>query len=76
MNIGKVTVGNKTQTTIASPSPTLNKKELGVSDLIDVNDVVVEDGYILIYNSVTQKYDTAPITAADVVIAHIYGGSF
>jgi hypothetical protein len=82
--IGKVTISNNSsnrririresvQTTIANPnfSPVL---DLSISELNDVTTTNVQDGFTLIYNSVTQKYEAKAISLES--LDRITGGIF
>lgn len=81
-NIGRVTVGSttnlrtirvnqQTQTSLASPTygPRVN---LALDDLSDVIIANPEQGYTLVYNSATNKFEVGP--PGDVTI--IRGGTF
>jgi hypothetical protein len=83
-NIGKVTISNNSsnrririresvQTTIANPnfSPVL---DLSIGELNDVNTNNVQDGFTLIYNSITQKYEAKAISLEN--LDRIAGGFF
>lgn len=73
--LGPVTVGATTRTTIAN----LNfkpKPNVALAEIIDVSTVGVEDGYALIYNSDTEKYEAQSIANAAVTITNITGGTF
>lgn len=86
VTIGTVTVGQTgqqriiqiqqpSQTTIVNPNFTPNLKS-SLSKLDDVSTVGVQNGYTLIYNSVTQKYETSPISNVALTITNITGGTF
>lgn len=85
-NIGKVTVGptgqqtsirirQATQTTIANPNiePDVN---VSLSELTDVSTANVQNGYTIVYNSVTQKYEASPISGVAITIDNVFGGIF
>lgn len=70
--LGPVTVGATSQTTVAN----LNfkpKPNVALAEIADVSTAGVEDGYMLIYNSDTEKYEAQSITNA---ITNITGGTF
>lgn len=74
-SIGVVAVKKQTQTTIANPnfSQDLNITTSNIADLSAAN---VENGYVFVYNSITQRYEAGPVSGADVDITIIRGGSF
>lgn len=84
--IGKVTVGSTThqtvqikqpqKTTIANPNLELKKPVLSLEELSDVTTVNVQDGYTLVYNSITGKYEAMPISNVDITITSVAGGVF
>lgn len=74
-SIGAVAVRKQTQTSIADPnfSPDLNITTANIADISTAN---VENGYVFVYNSITQKFEAGPVSGADVDITIIRGGSF
>lgn len=72
-NIGQVKLTQQTRSTIAAQNFT-PKPNVSVSELSDVNSVGIENGFTLIYNSATGKYDTGPAPVG--VLTQIIGGSF
>jgi hypothetical protein len=74
-SIGSVSVKRQTQTTITDPnfSPDLNITTANIADISSAN---VENGYALIFNSITQKYEASPVSGVDIDIALIQGGTF
>ena len=74
-SIGAVAVKKQIQTTIADPnfSPDLNITTANIADISTTN---VENGYVFVYNSTTQKFEAGPVSGADVDITAIRGGSF
>jgi hypothetical protein len=73
--LGPVTVGATTGTTVAN----LNfkpKPNVALAEIIDVSTVGVEDGYALIYNSDTEKYEAQAISNVAINITNITGGTF
>ena len=73
--LGPVTVGATTRTTIAN----LNfkpKPNVALAEIVDVSTVGVEDGYALIYNSDTSKYEAQSIANVAINITTITGGTF
>lgn len=82
--IGKVTINptglqstvrirQATQTTIANPNfeP---KPNVSLDELVDVETAGVQDGYSIVYNSTTQKYEASPILVTE--IDSVQGGTF
>ena len=69
--IGRVRIGQRQSTTIASPNWAV-KSNIVLSDIVDVSTANVENGYALIYNSVTDKYEMQPVTE----FPNISGGIF
>lgn len=74
-NIGKVVVRPVTRTTISSPNftPRLN---VAITDIAGANVVIRNQGDTLVYNSVTDEYESKPLDAASLNITTINGGSF
>lgn len=84
--IGKVTVGATThqtvsirqpqKTSISNPNLEIQKPVLSLSDLQDITTANVQDGYSIVFNAETGKYEASPITSADIVINTVTGGIF
>jgi len=74
-NIGQVKLTQQTRSTIAAQnfSP---KPNVSLSEVIDVSTVGVQDGYTLIYNSATSKYETKSIANVSATVTQITGGTF
>jgi hypothetical protein len=73
--LGPVTVGATSRTTVAN----LNfkpKPNVALAEIADVSTVGVEDGYALIYNSDTNKYEAQSIANVAIDITSITGGTF
>ena len=73
--LGPVTLGATTGTTVAN----LNfkpKPNVALAEIADVSTVGVEDGYALIYNSDTNKYEAQSISNVAINITTITGGTF
>lgn len=76
IKVGKVTLRQPTSTTVVSPNFEPKKPVISLDNLQDVDTQNVEEGYTLVYNSQTQKYEMRSITDADVDISNISGGKF
>lgn len=74
-SIGSVSIKKPIQTSIADPnfSPDLN---ITTSNIADFSATNVENGFVFVYNSTTQKFEAGPVSGADVDITIIRGGSF
>ena len=74
-NIGTVSVKGTVPTAVANPNytPTV---EITTENITNFSTANVENGYTLIYNSITQKYEAAPISGIDVNITLVSGGTF
>jgi len=69
--IGRVRIGQRQSTTIASPNWAV-KSNIVLSDIVDVSTANVENGYALIYNSVTDKYEMQQV----LELTNVSGGTF
>jgi hypothetical protein len=69
--IGRVRIGQRQSTTITSPNWAV-KTNVALADITDVSTANVEDGFALIYNSVTNRYEMQPVTE----LPNISGGTF
>jgi hypothetical protein len=69
--IGRVRIGQRQSTTIASPNWAV-KSNLALGDLNNVSTANVENGYALIYNSVTDRYEMQQVLELNTVS----GGTF
>lgn len=67
----RVKVGGNKQTTIVSPNYAI-KANVTMNEILDVSTANVENGYTLVYNSLTQKYEVSPI----LELQNIKGGNF
>ncbi len=72
-DIGKVKVRQPLQTSVVAPSfdPDL---QIYMGEILDVDDSNLQEGYTLIYNATTGKYETKSISGA--AIGNIFGGTF
>jgi hypothetical protein len=85
MSIGKVTINQnrnttvkiKTggQTSIVNPNYAVSVN-ISMADIKDVSTANLENGYVITYNSITNKYETKPIESANVSVPFIIGGIF
>jgi hypothetical protein len=69
--IGTVKVGQTQATLITSPNHGV-RPNIALDDLNNVSTTNVENGYALIYNSVTNRYEMRPVTE----FPNIAGGTF
>lgn len=71
----KVKLRSTAKSIIVSPQykPDLN---ITTRDIKDLNVNNVENGYSLIYNSQTQKFEASPVTLTDIIIDKVYDGTF
>ena len=69
--IGRVRIGQRQSTTIASPNFAI-KTNIALADITDVSTENVENGYVLVYNSVTDKYEMQQV----LEINNLSGGRF
>jgi hypothetical protein len=74
-NIGQVKLTQQTRSTIAAQN-FLPKPNVSLSEVIDVSTVGVQDGYALIYNSATSKYETKSLANVSATVTQITGGTF
>lgn len=72
-NIGQVKLTQRTRSTIASQNFT-PKPNVSVSELTDVNTTGVQDGFTLVFNSDTSKFEAG--AGPEAVITSVNGGSF
>ena len=68
----KATVNQKNR--IKASTVTLNKGDISLGDLNDVNDVDLTDGAMMIYNGATGKYDITPKIENENLV--INGGNY
>ena len=71
--IGRVSVTSAVRTTIADPK-FQPKPNVALSELTDVSITLPEDGQILAYDALSEKYKTSSIV--DIAIQNINGGQF
>ena len=69
--IGRVRIGQRQSTTIASPNWAV-KSNISLSDITDVSTANVENGYVLVYNSITDKYEMQQV----LDLNNVSGGIF
>lgn len=70
-SIGRVRVGQRQSTTITTPNWAV-KTNIALADITDVSTENVENGFALIYNSVTNQYEMKAVTE----FPNISGGTF
>lgn len=73
--IGRAAIRQATRSTIASQnfSP---KPNVSLSEVSGVSTTGVQDGYTLIFNSDTNKFEAQPIADLTATITQINGGTF
>ena len=71
--IGRVRIGQNRPTLITSPNHAV-KVNVAMADIVDVSVTDLQNGYTLIYNSATQKYEVSQIK--NLSPANITGGIF
>ena len=71
--IGRVSVTSAVRTTIADPK-FQPKPNVALTELTDVSITLPEDGQILAYDALSEKYKTSSIV--DIAIQNINGGQF
>ena len=71
--IGSVKVGQTQPTLISNPNHTV-KTNIAMADITDVSTANLENGFTLIYNSVTEKYEVSSIK--NLAPTNITGGLF
>lgn len=71
----KVKLRSTAKTSIVSPQykPDLN---ITTKDIKDFNTNNTQNGFTLVYNSQTQKYEASPVVLSDVTVDLVYGGTF
>ena len=74
-SIGTVTISQTTRTTIANQN-FKPKPNVALNEIIDVTTVGVQDGFTLIYNSDTGRYEAQPVSNAAIRLDVVFGGSF
>jgi hypothetical protein len=72
-DIGKVKVRQPLQTSVVAPGFDPDLK-IYMGDILDVDDSNLQDGYTLIYNATTGKYEAKAIEG--LAITNIFGGTF
>jgi len=72
--IGKATVKQSSRSTIVSQNFAA-KPNVSMAEISDVSTANVQNGYAIVYNSATGKYETKAIEAATTV-TQITGGFF
>lgn len=72
-DIGGVKVRQPKQTSIVAPDFDPDVK-IYMGDILDVDESTKQDGFTLIYNATTGKYETKAIE--ELAVASIFGGTF
>lgn len=73
--IGRATVTSPTRTSIVAQN-FAPKPNVSLNEVNDVSIGTLDDGYTLIFNSDTNKFETQPITELAIEIQQITGGTF
>lgn len=73
--IGRATVKSPTRTAIAAQS-FAPKPNVSLGEVNDVSTIGVQDGYTLIFNSDTGKFEAKPAADVTAQITEISGGTF
>lgn len=74
-NIGQVKVSQPIRSTIVDQN-FKPKPNVSLGELVDVSTGGVENGYTILFNTATNKYEVGPVSNVAVTISHIYGGTF
>jgi len=74
-DIGRVRLRASGRSTISSQNFEVTPN-VSLSGISDVSTTGVQNGYTLVYNSTTNKWEPSEIVATDVELATITGGSF
>jgi len=74
-DIGRVRLRASGRSTISSQNFEVTPN-VSLSGISDVSTTGVQNGYTLVYNSTTNKWEPSEIVATGVEIATITGGSF
>jgi hypothetical protein len=75
MNIGKVTINQSARTVIADAKFKF-KPNVALTELSDTDITNPEDGDVLVYDALDDKFKSAPLGEAQVSLISINGGSF
>lgn len=73
--IGRATVRSPTRTAIAAQT-FAPKPNVSLGEVNDVSTVGVQDGFTLIFNSDTGKFEAQPVADLSGQITEIFGGTF
>lgn len=73
--VGRVEIKTSARTSIASQN-FAPKPNVALSELTDISTQGVQDGFTLVFNSDTGKYEAAPLANVAIDITNITGGFF
>jgi len=73
--IGQVKVTQSVRSTIVAQN-FAPKPNVKLNEIVDVNTVGVQNGFVLSYSSATNKYETQSIANVSATISQISGGTF
>lgn len=73
--IGRATITSPTRTSIVSQN-FAPKPNVSLNDVNDVTTEGVENGYTLLFNSSTNKFEAQPISNTAIDLTQITGGTF
>jgi hypothetical protein len=73
--IGQVKVTQSVRSTIVAQN-FVPKPNVKLNEIVDVNTVGVQNGFVLSYSSATNKYETQSIANVSATISQISGGTF
>lgn len=74
-NIGQIKVTQQTRSTVAAQN-FAPKPNISLSEVSGVSTTGVQDGFTLIFNSDTAKFEPGPASNVAVIITQITGGFF
>ena len=74
-SIGQVKVTQSVRSTIVAQN-FVPKPNVKLNEIVDVNTVGVQNGFVLSYSSATNKYETQSIANVSATISQISGGTF
>jgi len=75
MDIGRVRITPAVRTTIADPN-FKPKPNVSINDIVGMNVTTKSTGDVLIYNALTDTFDSTPINAVTLQLNIISGGTF
>ena len=73
--IGRATIKSSPKTTIAADT-FAPKPNVSLGEVADVSTTGVQDGYTLIFNSTSGKFEAKPASDVTATVTEIIGGTF